>query len=101
MKVTQENFKTLKDQLVVLVPELKKETESGIVIPETVLAERMKERGVNEFFKVIAVGEDVKTIKVGDFVLCSRVLPVPVQATDSDFKVAIAREYDVVGFVTK
>jgi co-chaperonin GroES (HSP10) len=98
MKVTQDSFKTRKDQLVVLIPELKKETESGIIIPESVLAERLQQRGGDVFFEVIAVGSEVTDIKVGDKVLVSRVQDVPVEANDPTFKVGVCREYDVVGF---
>jgi len=98
MKVTQEVFKTTRDQLVVLIPVLKNETESGIIIPESVLQERLKEKGLNEFVEVVAVGGEVKEIKVGDRVLVQRKQEVPVEATDKDYTVAVVREYDVVGF---
>lgn len=102
MKVTQEVFKTTKDQLVVLIPELKSVTEKGIHLPETVLAERLKDRGLNEFLEVVGVGPEVPVeINVGDFVLVSRVAEVPVQADDEDYKVGVCRAYDVVGYYSK
>lgn len=101
MKVTQEQFETRGDQLVVLVPDLKKESDGGVIIPDSVLAERAKEMGVNEFFEVVKIGNEVKYIKEGDFVLVKRVEFVPVEATNKGFRVAVAREYDVVGYYTK
>ncbi len=101
MKVTQEVFKTKKDQLVVLVPDLKKESDKGVIIPDSVLEQRAKDAGVNEFFEVVAVGSEVKETEVGEFVLVKRVDFVPVEATQVGFRVAVCREYDVVGYYTK
>lgn len=98
MNVTQEMYKPTKDNIVVLVPELKKTTESGIHIPDTVLAQRAKEKGVNQFCEVVAVGPECKEVKIGSFVLASRVIELPVESGNPEFKVATAREYDVVGY---
>jgi co-chaperonin GroES (HSP10) len=98
MKVTQEQFKTVKDQLVVLVPDLSEKSDGGIVIPDTVLAQRALERGVNEFFEVVEKGEDCKSIMIGDFILVKRLDFVPVESTQVGFRVAVAKEYDVVGY---
>lgn len=98
MKVTQDMLKTTRDQIVVLVPNLKLETESGITIPQSVLEGRMRDRGLNEFFEVVAVGNEVREVKVGSKVLITRITELPVEANDEEFKVFVGREYDVVAF---
>lgn len=100
MKVTQEVFKTTRDQLVVLIPELKRETEGGILIPESQLKEAAKDRMT--FYEVIERGNEVKEVQVGDFVLVARYTELPsslVQADNEKFVVAVCREYDVTGYV--
>lgn len=96
MKVTQETFKPVKDLVVVLFPKIKRTTEGGVMLPESVVNNTLKDK--EKFVEVIAVGPEVKQVSVGNYVLLTRAQEVPVEATDEEFVVCVAREYDVLGF---
>lgn len=52
-------------------PNQDKKTESGIVLPEEVVAKQLAEAKNMIFCKVIAVGPEVRTCKSGDSILFS------------------------------
>lgn len=100
MNITQADYKPLKDNIVVKVPELKRKTESGIHIPDGVLEQRAKERGVNMFIEVVAVGPDTKKVKVGMYVLSIKPpMELPnVDCDDDTFKLGFFPEYTIEGY---
>jgi co-chaperonin GroES (HSP10) len=67
------NFKALGKAVIVLKPEIKQETESGIFKGEEILKEERKLKE-NTYLEVLAVGSDVVHVKVGDFILASGTL---------------------------
>jgi hypothetical protein len=67
------NFKALGRAIIVLKPELKQETESGIFKGDEILKEEKKFLD-QQFLEVLEVGDDVKKIKPGDRILCSGML---------------------------
>ena len=101
MSIRQQEYKPLKDNVVVKVPELKKESEKGIIIPDSVMEQRAKERGVNMFLEVVAVGPDTKRISVGMRVLSVKSpMELPgVVADDETFKLGFVPEYVIEGYI--
>ncbi len=74
-------------------------TDGGIIVPDTIRDERSKRMA----WKVLAVGPDVKHIKLGDYVMpgpLSRPIGIPllVEETD-DIKHVQLHEYEVLGKV--
>ena len=99
MKVGQDQFKTTRDQLVILIPELKRTTEGGVAIPDSILKENARTRLT--FYEVLSRGAEVKEVMPGDYVLVNRFTEFPntLVAPDKEgFTVAVCREYDVVGY---
>tara|TARA_R100000734_G_C3280273_1_gene74048 strand:- start:429 stop:713 length:285 start_codon:yes stop_codon:yes gene_type:complete len=65
--VTMINYEPLGQHIVVEMPEVAKETESGIIKSESMLKEEAEKRDGHA--KVVAVSKDVKDVKVGDVVI--------------------------------
>ena len=61
------NYEPLGQHIVVEMPEVAKETESGIIKSESMLKEEAEKRDGHA--KVVAVSKDVKDVKVGDVVI--------------------------------
>ena len=61
------NYEPLGSHIVVEMPQVAKETESGISKSESMLKEERDKRDGHA--KVVAVSQDVKTVKVGDVVI--------------------------------
>ena len=61
------NYEPLGSHIVVEMPQVAKETESGIIKSESMLKEERDKRDGHA--KVVAVSQDVKTVKVGDVVI--------------------------------
>jgi chaperonin GroES len=80
------------DQLLVKVPDEKKETDGGIVLPDTHSADR-PQRGT-----VISRGEDVKVVQVGDEVVFRRYSPDIVEIDGEKFW--ILKEEDVIARIS-
>ena len=100
MNIKQDQYKPLKDNVVVKVAELKKVTEKGIHIPDGALEQRAKERGINMFVEVVAVGPDTKHVKPGMMVLSTK-SPMQLPNVDSDdetFNLAFLPEYTIEGY---
>lgn len=101
MNIKQADFYPLKDNIVVKVPQLKKETEKGLIIPDSILEKRAKEQGVNLFLEVVAVGPDTKKIKVGMKILTQK-KPMELPFIDSDdeaFVLGFVGEYAIEGYI--
>ena len=65
--VTMINYEPLGQHIVVEMPQVAKETESGIIKSESMLKEEAEKRDGHA--KVVAVSKDVKDVKVGDVVI--------------------------------
>lgn len=78
-------------QLLVKVPDEKKETDGGIVLPDTHSADR-PQRGT-----VIAKGKDAETVAVGDDVVFRRYSPDVVELDGEKFW--LLAESDVIAIV--
>ncbi len=100
MDITQDQYKPTKDNIVVKVAELRKITEKGIHIPDGAMEQRAKERGVNMFVEVVAVGPDTKYIKPGMMILSAKSpMQLPgVVADDETFNLAFLPEYTIEGY---
>jgi len=61
------NYEPLGNHIVVEMPNVEKETASGIIKSERMLKEEADKRDGHA--KVVAVSQDVKTVKVGDTVI--------------------------------
>ena len=61
------NYEPLGQHIVVEMPQVAKETESGIIKSESMLKEEAEKRDGHA--KVVAVSKDVKDVKVGDVVI--------------------------------
>ena len=61
------NYEPLGQHIVVEMPEVARETESGIIKSESMLKEEADKRDGHA--KVVAVSKDVKDVKVGDVVI--------------------------------
>ena len=61
------NYEPLGNHIVVEMPEVEKETASGIIKSDMMLREESDKRDGHA--KVVAVSQDVKTVKVGDTVI--------------------------------
>lgn len=101
MSYTQAEYKPSKDNVLVKVPIVKDKTEGGIIKSKSDMDKEIKERGLNLFFEVIAIGPGVKEHKVGMKVLSIRpAMDLPdVVSDDADFKLAFLPEYSIEGYV--
>ena len=61
------NYEPLGQHIVVEMPKVAKETESGIIKSESMLKEEAEKRDGHA--KVVAVSQEVKAVKVGDIVI--------------------------------
>ena len=61
------NYEPLGQHIVVEMPEVAVETDSGIIKSESMLKEERDKRDGHA--RVVAVSQDVKTVKVGDIVI--------------------------------
>jgi len=61
------NYEPLGNHIVVEMPNVEKETASGIIKSEMMLKEEESKRDGHA--KVVAVSQDVKTVKVGDTII--------------------------------
>lgn len=100
MDIRQSQYKPCKDNVVVKVAELSKKTDKGIIIPDSVMEQRAKEKGVNMFLEVIAVGPDTKLIRPGMKVLSVKApMQLPnVICDEEDYKLAFFPEYTIEGY---
>ncbi|WP_022670629.1 co-chaperone GroES [Hippea alviniae] len=80
-------LKPLMDRLIVEPEELEQKTESGIIIPDT--AKEKPQQG-----KVIAVGDDVESIKEGDRVVFEKYAGNEIKLDDK--KYVILKEDEVL-----
>lgn len=101
MDIKQADYYPLKDNVVVKVANLKLKTDKGIIIPDSVLEARAKERGVNRFIEVVAVGPDCKKVKVGMKVLSVKPpMALPhVVADEEGFELGFMGEYSIEGYI--
>ena len=65
--VTMINYEPLGNHIVVEMPDVAKETESGIIKSESMLKEERDKRDGHA--KVVAVSREVENVKVGDIVI--------------------------------
>lgn len=101
MKITQQDFYPLKDNVIVKVPLVKDKTAGGIIKTDRDKEKEIKERGLNLYFEVVSVGPDVKRVEVGMRILTTRPpMDLPdVEADDDEFKLAFVAEYSIEGYV--
>lgn len=101
MDIKQADYYPLKDNIVVKVANLKLTTDKGIIIPDTVLEQRARERGVNRFIEVVAVGPDCKRVEVGMRVLSVKPpMQLPhVLCDEEGYELGFMGEYSVEGYI--
>lgn len=101
MDIKQADFYPLKDNIVVKVAILKLKSDGGVIIPDSVLEQRAKERGINRFIEVVAVGPDCKRVQVGMRVLAVKPpMALPhVVSDDPGFELGFMGEYSIEGYI--
>lgn len=109
---TVDKFKPMQDYLVILIPKINKTTKQGFAKTQREVEKELAD--LPQVFEVVAVGPKVdtssvtvgslethfsgaSTIKVGQYVLCTRINSVPVQSNKEGFEVAVVRMFDVIG----
>lgn len=80
-------FKPLKDRVLIVVPEVEEKSAGGIILPDD-----MKEEPLQG--AVIAVGDDVKQVEVGDDVLFTK------WAGTKIFAGLLMNEGDILGVIS-
>lgn len=91
------NYQPLGDMVLLLVPTVSPTTEAGVIKSEEVIAQERK--SLSMFSEVIAVGEKVTTVAVGDKVLVkpdTMVLDFPLDGKT----VSQVYEYNLMGKLT-
>lgn len=86
------------DNILITLPEIKEKTESGILKTEEMIAEEM-EKMDSHITKVISVGDNVKSVKVGDSIMI-RNTQVPIYSVNG-IRYGGIKEYDVFCIVTE
>lgn len=81
-------FKPLKDRVFVVYSEEESQTKGGLYIPD--VAKEKPQRG-----KVERIGDDVKSVKVGDVVLFDKYSGTKIKIEDADC--LIIKEEDILG----
>lgn len=99
------NFKPLKDNVIVKLPQLKKVSDGGVLLPQSVIEKRAKDRGLSVYLEVVAVGPDCKKVEVGMKVLTYKapmLLPNEDASTpeeEVEFVLAFVGEYAIEGYI--
>jgi len=87
------NVKPIFDSLIVKQLETKKETDSGIIIPES----SQKKQNV---YKVIAIGPDCKSgVKEGNYVILSKNLQVTTEIEVNGSTISIVKEENIIAII--
>lgn len=89
------NFNPITEHFVVEIPNVELKTAGGLHKSEKQIAEEM-EKVIGEYFKVVAVGPDCKSLTVGDEVFMIPPTKV-VSFKASDKRFAIFKEHVVLG----
>ncbi len=84
------NIQPLADRLVIEQVQAEEVSASGIILPDS--AKEKPSEG-----KVLAVGKDVKEVRVGDVVLYAKYGPTEVKVDGKE--VVLAKEEDILGIV--
>ncbi len=84
------NIQPLADRLVIEQVQAEEVSASGIILPDS--AKEKPSEG-----KVLAVGKEVKEVKVGDVVLYAKYGPTEVKVDGKE--VVLAKEEDILGIV--
>lgn len=98
MSKTEFKIDCVGDNILITLPDVKEETESGIIKDEATLAKEAKEAMDSHITEVVSVGENVKTVKVGDKVMI-RNAQVPI-FTVNGTRYGGIKEYDVFCVMT-
>ena len=83
-------LKAVRDKIIVQKEEVKKQTESGIIIPES--AQEKPQRGV-----VASVGNKVKSVEVGDNIMFSKWGGTEITVAGKDY--VILKQDDVLAIL--
>jgi chaperonin GroES len=86
------SIKPLADRLVAVREEAESKTASGLYLPEAA-----KEKSV--IAKVVAVGKDVKEVKVGDRIVYREYAPTELKQGANEY--LILKEEDVLALITQ
>ena len=89
------NYEPLGSHIVVEMPDVAKETESGIIKSESMLKEERDKRDGHA--KVVAVSQEVKNVKVGDTVLYGKYSGTELAHEGKDY--LIMKESDIYAIV--
>jgi len=84
------NIQPLADRLVIEQVQAEEVSASGIILPDS--AKEKPSEG-----KVLAVGKDVKEVKLGDVVLYAKYGPTEIKVDGKE--VVLAKEEDILGIV--
>ena len=95
MGVHVKSFRPINDQVVVFIPKIKEKTKAGLIKTQAMMEDEFK--NTPQLFEVKAIGEKVETIKVGQYVLCTRINRIPIESGTEDFETAVVRVFDIVG----
>lgn len=68
-------FKPFGNNVIVKAPVVDDKTEAGVILPEELVKEKIKD--FDGYYEVLAVGADVKEIKIGDEVMITNSRPNP------------------------
>lgn len=111
---TVDKFKPMQDYLVILIPKINKTTKQGFAKTQREVEKELID--LPQVFEVVAIGPNARKsmeatysnsagivevehsdIKIGQYVLCTRINSVPVQSNKEGFEVAVVRMFDVIG----
>lgn len=102
------NFQPITEHFVVEIPNVELKTKQGLIKSDKQIAEEM-EKVMGEYFNVVAVGPDCKSIKVGDnifmipptravtFKVNSKVINEKSELEDISKRFAIFKEHVILG----
>ncbi len=88
------NFKPLGNRILAKIPEEKKQTSSGIFLPDNASKEKPTQA------EVVAVSCSCEDIKVGDIVVYAKYAGTSLTLDDVDYLV-LDTEKDILGVITK
>jgi chaperonin GroES len=88
------NFKPLGNRILVQIPEEKKQTQSGIFLPDNASKEKPTQA------EVVAISASCENIAVGDTVVYKKYVGTSLTLDDVDYLV-LDTEEDILGVITK
>ena len=94
-------IKAANDNVIVLIPKIEEKTESGIIVGDEVVKDKMKQ--VTKLtLEVVSVGPNTQGIEVGDQILVERnVTELPLPCSKTGYVYGKVKAYDVVCVVNE